>query len=71
MYRCEAFAPPQVLDTLGAGDTFNAGLIHRLSLGSTVEEALTFACRLAGAKCGMLGYEGLKDFDSVQTPARF
>ena len=55
------------MDTLGAGDTFNAGFVHRLSLGSSVEEALTFACRLAGAKCGMLGYEGLKDFDAAPT----
>lgn len=51
------------MDTLGAGDTFNAGFVHRMSLGGSVKEALTFACRLAGAKCGMLGYDGLQHFE--------
>ena len=57
-----AYSPPQVLDTLGAGDTFNAGLIHSLSTGNSLEASLKFACKLAGNKCGMLGYNGLKSF---------
>lgn len=52
------------MDTLGAGDTFNAGLIHSLSIGKTIQESLDFACKLAGTKCGMIGYEGLKLFDT-------
>ena len=54
-----AFPPPSLTDTLGAGDTFNAGVIHTLSQGATVSDAISFACRLAGAKCGMHGFDDL------------
>ncbi len=52
-----AYPPPRVVDTLGAGDTFNAGLIHGLVTGLSPAEALDGACRLAGRKCGMLGFD--------------
>ena len=51
-----AHRPPAVVDTLGAGDTFNAGVIHGCLAGYTVAETLRRACRLAGEKCG---HEGL------------
>jgi ketohexokinase len=54
-----AFPPPQVVDTLGAGDTFNAGLISALVNEQTPEQALESACRLAGQKCGQDGFEHL------------
>lgn len=47
-----AFPPPRVVDTLGAGDTFNAGIIDALVRRLTLAEALEAACRLAGRKCG-------------------
>uniref|UniRef100_UPI00358EA583 ketohexokinase n=1 Tax=Myxine glutinosa TaxID=7769 RepID=UPI00358EA583 len=54
-----AFPPPCLVDTLGAGDTFIAGVIHILSSGASLQEAITFGCKLAGRKCGMEGYDGL------------
>jgi ketohexokinase len=56
-----AFPPRHVIDTLGAGDTFNAGLIGSLARGSGLSEALRTACALAGKKCGVAGFESLLD----------
>jgi ketohexokinase len=53
-----AVPPHRVLETVGAGDTFNAGLIHGL-LGGDLVEALRGACTLAGRKCGQAGFAGL------------
>ena len=54
-----AFPPPQLLDTLGAGDSFNAGLIDSLLSGRELGVALESACRLAGKKCGHQGLDFL------------
>ncbi len=54
-----AVRPPELIDTLGAGDVFNAGLIHGLLLGEPPEQALEHAVGLAGRKCGQQGLEGL------------
>lgn len=52
--------PPQnICDTLGAGDVFNAGIIHSRLQGSPVSAALDYACRLAGFKCGIEGFAGV------------
>ncbi|XP_014057637.1 ketohexokinase isoform X3 [Salmo salar] len=53
----DAFPPEAVVDTLGAGDTFNASVIYTLSNGGGVQEALTFGCQVAGRKCGVHGYD--------------
>ena len=53
--RCPAFSPAKVVDTLGAGDTFNGAVIHSLNKGDTLREAVTFGCRIAGQKCGQYG----------------
>ncbi|XP_071598469.1 ketohexokinase isoform X2 [Heliangelus exortis] len=55
----DAFPPETVVDTLGAGDTFNAAVIFALSEGKSLQEALTFGCRIAGKKCGIQGFDGL------------
>ncbi|ACL71216.1 PfkB domain protein [Thioalkalivibrio sulfidiphilus HL-EbGr7] len=59
LHHAPAVSPPRVVDTLGAGDTFNAGLVHGLASGRTVPEALAFAVRLAGRKVGQAGLDGL------------
>ncbi|MGD9168436.1 MAG: PfkB family carbohydrate kinase [Candidatus Thiodiazotropha sp.] len=50
-----AYRPPQVIDTLGAGDVFNAGVIDGLLAGSEPAVALRNGVRLAGEKCGRWG----------------
>ena len=54
-----AYKPPQLIDTLGAGDVFNAGLVHGLLQGEGPKQALQRAIELAGRKCGQSGIEGL------------
>lgn len=54
-----ACPPRQIVDTLGAGDTFNAGIIDALVRGAGLAHALQEACCLAGMKCGQLGLDGL------------
>lgn len=58
-YHSPAFVPAQVIDTLGAGDTFNAGLIQSLLEGRSLDAALTAACELAGRKVGQNGFADL------------
>jgi ketohexokinase len=52
-----AYPPPRLIDTLGAGDTFNAGIIDAMVRGETLEAALHHACKLAGHKCGHDGLD--------------
>jgi ketohexokinase len=54
-----AIAPASVVDTLGAGDTFNAAVIRGYLEGLDIRETLARACRLAGEKCGQYGFDGL------------
>lgn len=48
-----------VIDTLGAGDTFNAGLIHSLIEKNSLKEAVIFANKLAAQKCQQPGLDNL------------
>lgn len=59
LLHSDAFPPPRVVDTLGAGDTFNASVIFSLSKGNSMQEALRFGCQVAGRKCGLQGFEGI------------
>lgn len=51
--------PAKVVDSLGAGDTFVASTIHSLAQGISLQEAIDFGCRIAGAKVGFYGYDNI------------
>jgi ketohexokinase len=52
----------RVVDTLGAGDTFNAGVISGYVETLGMEAILARACHLAGNKCGREGLDGLAEY---------
>lgn len=52
-----AFIPETLMDTLGAGDSFNAALIDAQLQSLSFEDGLQYACRLAGYKCGRAGLD--------------
>ncbi len=61
VYESKSFPPEDgVVDTIAAGDCFNATLFSCLIKGLAVQEALTVACKVAGAKVGRRGFKGLK-----------
>ena len=47
----------QVVDALGAGDTFNGGMVDAIARGLQLDRALVSACLLAGRKCSMHGFD--------------
>jgi len=59
--RCESppFPPPRIVETLAAGDVFNAAVIHAILRGLPLPKVLSWACQLAGRKCGQQGVDGL------------
>jgi len=54
-----ACVPSQVVDSVGAGDVFNAGMIDALLAGAPLDQALAAATHLAGRKVGQPGFAGL------------
>ena len=50
-----------VIDTIGAGDTFNATVVACLSQDKNLAQALDIGCKVAGFKVGQIGYDGLKE----------
>lgn len=62
----EAINP--VVDTLGAGDTFNAGLIHHLIQGRSLAESVKSANHLAAQKCRQHGFDDLLALKAADKP---
>ena len=60
LHIADAFVPDVVVDTLGAGDTFNAVMIDACLKGLPLQESLQYACLLAGRKCGQDGLTDLQ-----------
>jgi ketohexokinase len=58
-HREPAQAPGAVVDTLGAGDVFNAAVIDGYLGNLQYDEILRHACRLAGLKCTGSGFANL------------
>lgn len=64
-YESPVFPPEKVVDTLGAGDTFAAGLIDSLLNNfHDVQSAIERGCKIAGFKCGYFGYDCVKNYES-------
>ena len=59
VYHCTPEPHLQVRDSLGAGDTFNAGLIDALVSGEPAQRALERSVRLAERKLQQSGLDGL------------
>lgn len=64
-YSSPAFTPRTgVIDTTGAGDSFIGATVFALHvLNYDPGQAITFGCRFAGAKCGVMGNTGLEHFE--------
>ncbi|KAI8080680.1 Ribokinase-like protein [Gilbertella persicaria] len=58
-YRATPPAIEKVVDTVGAGDTFIAGIIYHLTCFGTLEHALNFGCQLATRKVAQQGFDCL------------
>lgn len=64
----------EVVDTLGAGDTLNAGLIHGLMQQWSNDKIMAFASQLASLKCQQQGFANLNrmmkttDYDRTLLP---
>lgn len=65
LHHHPAWEPSSVVDTIGAGDVFNAGVIEVMLRREDPLAALAHATHLAGMKCGQVGFEGL---DETETP---
>jgi sugar/nucleoside kinase (ribokinase family) len=52
---CDAFQVPEVADTTGAGDSFNAGFLAGWLAGSPLEQCLAIGCACGAASTRALG----------------
>jgi ketohexokinase len=57
LFHFSALDVPHMVDTLGAGDTFNAGMIDAYVKEGSLQQALAHGCTLAGKKCAVEGFD--------------
>lgn len=57
----QAYQPSQIVNTLGAGDTFVAATIICLMRGEKLCDAVHLGCKVAGTKCSMQDASGLSE----------
>lgn len=55
-----SFPPENAIDSLGAGDTFVGATLYALNKELSLQKSIEFGCRIAGAKVGFYGYDGVK-----------
>jgi ketohexokinase len=60
LFQEPAWNPEKVVDTIGAGDAFNSGVIDATINKLSVDRVLAFACKIAGYKCGLHGFKGIE-----------
>lgn len=58
-YQFRAQPEGFIVDTIGAGDVFNAAVIHASLQADALQQVLEYACRLATKKCCQSGFSGL------------
>lgn len=62
VWQSEIYPPENgLVDTLGAGDTFLAAFIYATLMNRDMQKSLSFGCKLAGEKCGVSGWSGLRE----------
>ncbi len=66
-----AFLNKEVVDSIGAGDSFDAGFIHKFVQGKPLSECLEFAALIGAINTTCAGgTEAFKNIDTVKTIAR-
>lgn len=62
IFTSKVYTPEIIKDTLGAGDCFLAGTLHKLiENANDIESSIDFGCRVAGHKIGDYGYDHIKN----------
>lgn len=59
LHHAPAIKTERVIDAIGAGDTFIAGIIFSLLRNMSLSLSLKFACELASRKVAQQGFSGL------------